>query len=222
MRPSTITLAILASAGVLALPALSAEPDALAIEANIVANHLPFGGIIDPVYASPTSNTITGYSRCADSALWTGAWLAAESYHYAVNQSPTALTNVKNAIASIQGLVDVTGNNRLARCMFAGHWQFAAGVESEESANTINQSPPWVWVDNTSRDEVVGVFFGLGAAFDFVADAGVQASVSSLAMRISNFIAQHQWTPNNDLSNTFLLRPEELQMLVAVTRHVSP
>jgi hypothetical protein len=223
MRQSTLILAFLASAGIIISPALPAEPDALAIEANIVANHLPFGGIIDPVYASPTSNTITGYTRCADSALWTGAWLAAESYHYAVNQSPTALANVKAAIAAIQGLVDVTGNNRLARCMFAANWQFAPGIESEESANTINQAPPWVWVDNTSRDEVVGVFFGLGAAYDFVNDPGVHASIGPIAHLIAHYISGNiYWSPNDGITTTFLDRPEELQMILDTTRHVNP
>jgi uncharacterized protein (TIGR03437 family) len=226
MRHSTSILAILACAGILAIPALSAEADALAIEANIVAKHLPFGGIIDPVYASPTSNTITGYSRCADSALWTGAWLAAESYHYAVNQSPAALTNVKNAIAAIQGLVDVTGHNQLARCMFPPDWQFAAGVESEESSsgNSINQAPPsWVWVGRTSRDEVVGVFFGLAVAYDFVNDPGVHASIGPVAHLISHYISGNiYWSPDDDITTTFMDRPEELQMLLQTTRHVNP
>src|ERR1019366_1425520 len=158
------------SAGILVIPALSAEADALAIEANIMANHFPFGGIIDPVYSSPTGAAITGYTRCADSALWTGAFLAAESFHYKVNQSPTALANVKAALAGITALVDVTGNNRLARCMFAANWQFAPGIESEEAGNSINQAAPWVWVDHTSRDEVVGVFFGLAAVYELVDD----------------------------------------------------
>jgi uncharacterized protein (TIGR03437 family) len=79
-----------------------------------------------------------------------------------------------------------------------------------------------IWVDNTSRDEVVGVFFGLGAAYDLVDDAGVKSRISSVATLISGFISRHQWSPNGDISNTFLLRPEELQMLVQVTRHVNP
>ncbi len=225
MRPSTVILTVLASAGILALPALPAESDALAIEANIAANHLPFGGIIDPYYASPTGTTITGYTRCADSALWSGAWLAAESYHYAVDQSPTALTNVKNAIAAIQGLVDVTGHNQLARCMFAANWQFAAGIESEESAsgNSINQAPPWVWVGNTSRDEVVGVFFGLTTAYDFVNDPGVHASIGPLAHLIAHYISGNfYWSPDDDVTTTFRDRPEELQDLVSTTLHVNP
>ena len=226
MRRSTFTMAILASAGIFALPALPAEADAVAIEANIVANHLPFGGIIDPVYDSPTGTTIVGYTRCADSALWTGAWLAAESYHYAVDQSPTALTNVKNAIAAIQGLVDVTGHNQLARCMFTPGWQFAAGVESEESAsgNAINQAPPtWVWVGTTSRDEVVGVYFGLAVAYDLVNDPNVHASIGPIAHLIGGFISGNTfWSSDGSITTTFADRPEEADDVVDTTKHVNP
>ncbi len=38
---------------------------------------------------------------------------------------------------------------------------YAASIESQEASNTIHQNGPWIWVDNTSRDEVVGGFFGL-------------------------------------------------------------
>jgi hypothetical protein len=47
---------------------------------------MPFGTLLDPIYASPTSDAIVGYTRCGDSALWTGVYLAAESFHYAVNK----------------------------------------------------------------------------------------------------------------------------------------
>jgi uncharacterized protein (TIGR03437 family) len=218
MRCTVAALAVLA----LVSPAPASEADALAISANIQAKHLPFGGIIDPVYASPTSGQIVGYTRCGDSALWTGAYLAAESFRYNVTQSADALQNVKNALAALKGLADVTGDNRLARCMMQANWPFAAGVESEEAANTINQNPPWVWVDNTSRDQIVGAFFGLGIAYDVVNDAGVKQSVSDLATRLAGYISDHQWSPNNDITSTLMLRPEELQMLLQVARHVNP
>jgi len=47
----------------------ASEPDALAISANIQARHMPFGTLLDPIYASPTSQQIVGYTRCGDSAL---------------------------------------------------------------------------------------------------------------------------------------------------------
>jgi uncharacterized protein (TIGR03437 family) len=68
----------------------------------------------------------------------------------------------------------------------------------------------------------VGAFFGLGAAFDLVNDATVKSGISDLATRLIGFVAAHQWSPNDDVSNTFLLRPEELQMLLQVARHVNP
>ncbi|HXB73717.1 MAG TPA: hypothetical protein VNY05_36095 [Candidatus Acidoferrales bacterium] len=202
--------------------AYASEADAVAISAAIRARHFPFGTILDPIYTSPTSTQIVGYTRCGDSALWTGAYLAAEAFRYKVTQSADALNNVKAALAGLKGLVDVTGDNRLARCMALAASPYAAGIQNEEVNNTIHQNPPWIWVDNTSRDEVVGAFFGLGAAFDVVDDAAVKSGISDLATRMAGFIASHQWSPNDDISNTFLLRPEELQMLLQVARHVNP
>jgi hypothetical protein len=40
--------------------------------------------------------------------------------------------------------------------------------------------------------------------------------------RLLGFIAHHLWSPNDDISSTFLLRAEELQMLIQVARHVNP
>ena len=222
MRQLKLLIPVLAVAGILAIPAFPSDADAIAIEKNIVANHMPFGTVIDPVYSSATGTDITGYTRCADSALWTGAFLAAEAFHYKVTQSPDALTNVKNAIAAIGALANVTGNNQVARCMFAANWQFAAGIESEEAGNSVKQSAPWVWIDNTSRDEIVGVFFGLGVAYDMVDDPGVKSSIGPLASRIAHFIADHQWSPDDDITTTFRVRPEELQAMLDVTRHVNP
>lgn len=198
------------------------EADALAISGNIQARHMPFSTLLDPIYASSSSDQIIGYTRCGDSALWTGAYLAAESFRYKVTQSSDALQNVKIALAGLKALADVTGDNRLARCMVPADWQYAAGIANEEASNSVRQNPPWIWVDNTSRDQVVGAFFGLGVAFDLVDDPMVKSGVSDLVTRLIGFISRHQWSPNDDISNTFLVRPEELQMLLQVARHVNP
>src|ERR1700733_14392725 len=203
-------------------PVTASEADALAISAKIQSRFLPFGTILEPIYASATSNQIIDYTDCGDSALWTGAYLAAEAFRYNVTQSPDALNNVRSTLAGLKALADVTGDNRLARCMALANSPYAASIASQESSNTINQNPPWIWVDNTSRDEVVGAFFGLGAAFDLVNDPTVKSGISDLATRLLGFVADHLWSPNNDISNTFLVRPEELQMLLQVTQHVNP
>lgn len=212
-----------AAAVVLCVSACGAsEPDALAISANIQARHLPFATILDPIYASPTSDQIIGYTRCGDSALWTGAYLAAESFRYKVTQSSGALQNVKSALAGLKALSDITGDNRLARCMVPANSPYAASIANEEASNTIHQNPPWIWVDNTSRDQVVGAFFGLGVAFDLVDDASVKSAASDLVTLLIGYISRHQWSPNDDVSSTFLARPEALQMLLQVARHLNP
>ena len=75
--------AIAASALMLAgLPVRASEADALAITANIQARHLPFGTILDPIFTLTDSDQVASYTRCGDSALWTGHYLAAEAFRY--------------------------------------------------------------------------------------------------------------------------------------------
>src|SRR5689334_18585466 len=63
------------------------EADAIGISQNIRMRHMPFGTILDPIFASPESDQIVGYTHCGDSAIWTGHYLAAEAFRYAVTGS---------------------------------------------------------------------------------------------------------------------------------------
>jgi len=163
-------------------PGGAAEADALAITANIQARHLPFGTILDPIFTLTNSDQIASYTRCGDSALWTGHYLAAEAFRYRVTQAPDALNNVKQAIAGLKSLADVTGTNLLARCLVPINSPYAAGVRNEEASNGVytNSSAGWIWVGNTSRDEYSGALFGLAVAYDMVTDAAIKSSISDL------------------------------------------
>src|ERR1700675_3689238 len=82
-------------------PVAASEADAVAISAKIQARFLPFGTILEPIYASSTSNQIAFYTDCGDSALGTGAFLAAESFRYNVTHSADSLNNVRSALAGL-------------------------------------------------------------------------------------------------------------------------
>jgi hypothetical protein len=210
-------------AAALMLACCGCESDALAIDATIQSRHLPFGGIIDPVFASSTSDTITGYTRCADSAIWTGHYLAAESYRYQVMSDPAALANAQGALAYLKTLVDVTTTDVLARCIVPVNSSYAAGIASEESANGIHQNGANYWVGNTSRDEYMGVFFGLGVAYDLLG-AGTQPAIQSLATRMLNFLITNNWSvvmPDGTVGTTFAIRPDEEVGLLQIGRHVN-
>ena len=62
------------------------------------ARHLPYGAILDPVLSLPYLSSVVSYTRCGDSALWTGHYMAAEAYRYKVTASADALNNINNAI----------------------------------------------------------------------------------------------------------------------------
>lgn len=206
----------------------AAEADALAITANIEAKHLPFGTIVDPMYASTTSDQITGYTRCGDSALWTGHYLAAEAFRYKVTAAADALANVKQMVAGIQSLIDVTGSDVLARCQFPANSPYTAGIESEEASNGVYTSTSVsgaVWIGNTSRDEYCGVMFGLSVAYDLVNDGGVQTSISQIVTRIMNFLKSHAWTvvmPDGSISTTFVIRPDEQSTFDQIANRINP
>jgi hypothetical protein len=206
----------------------SAEPDALAIDAIIQARHVPYGTILNPLYSADNTQ-IANYTRCGDSALWTGHYLAAEAFRFAVTGSAEAFANLQAALNGLKLLVDVTTINLLARCAIPADSPYAAGIKSEEAANgiyaiTLN-GRTWWWVANTSRDQYSGVFFGLGAAYDLVPDPGVRASISSLATRLLNRLIQYSWNvvmPDGSVNTTFSIRPDEELALLQVGAHVNP
>jgi uncharacterized protein (TIGR03437 family) len=205
----------------------AAEADALAITANIQARHLPFGTILDPIFTLTNSDQIAGYTRCGDSAVWTGHYLAAEAFRYKVTQVPDALNNVKEAIAGLKGLTDVTGTNLLARCLVAIDSPYAAGIRSEEAGNGVytNTSAGWIWVGHTSRDEYSGALFGLAVAYDMVTDAAIRSSISDLVTRLVEFLNGHNWSvvmPDGSSSTSFLVRPDQIETFLAIGRHVNP
>src|SRR5690349_18284677 len=103
------------------------------------------------------------------------------------------------------------GRNLLARCAVPADAPWAGDIASEEKANGVYQATldghGWVWIGNTSRDQYRGVFFGLAAAYDLVADNGVRSSIAGLATRLLDPLIAASWNivmPNGSTSSTFL------------------
>jgi hypothetical protein len=206
----------------------AAEQHANALSQLVRARHMLYGTVIDPVFASPDSEQITGYTRCGDSAIWTGHYLAAESFRHKVSRSQQALDNVNVALYGLRTLVDVTGTDLLARCYVPAASAFAAGIIQEEARHGVRVASlggaPYYWIGNTSRDQYCGAFFGLAVAFDMVDDAGVRASASYLITRMLNFLLRNNWNvrmPDGSISTTFAARPDQQLTLLQIGRRVN-
>jgi hypothetical protein len=219
----------------LALPALASEQDALAISATIQERHMPNGTIIDPIFASSSSQQIVAYTRGGDSAIWTGHYLAAEAFRYKVTASPDALANVWTALRGIHSLRVVTGSGfltgggLLARCLMPTDWPFASSVMHEEAGHGIFNGTvdgkSYYWVGDTSRDQYSGAFFGLGVAYDFVDDSSVRAFIKDEVTALLNFLLNNDWAvimPDFSISTVFWARPDQQLSLLQVGRTVNP
>ena len=120
LRRTRVVTLILALVGPWSRRGERARGDRLERKANKIGRelkrrHLPHGTIFDPVFASPESNKIVDYQHAGDAAIWTGHYIAAESFHYAATGSRKARANVRRALVALKLLVEVTGNDVLAR-----------------------------------------------------------------------------------------------------------
>ena len=113
------------AAGLLPIPATLSPADfaknAGDIEAAIQSSHLLEGTVLslDHNQLKPISNLLPrvgsttpppplSYALKADSAIWTGHYLAAESFRYAATSDPAALDRVKQLVRGFSLLFDVT------------------------------------------------------------------------------------------------------------------
>lgn len=215
----------------LAYPSLTqaSEQDARSISENIQKRHLPYGTILDPVFTTPTGDELKSYARAGDSAIWTGHYLAAEAFRYRVTGEPEALNNVKGALGGLRDLVDVTGTDLLARCLFPTDSPYADDIIAEEKRHGIHTSTlrgkGYYWIGNTSRDQYSGVFFGLGAAYSVVENAEVRSSVRDLVTRMLEFLLKHRWSvvlPDGSISTVFTGHPDQRLTFLQVGRLVNP
>lgn len=207
----------------------AAEQDALDISHTIQARHVPYGTILDPIFAAPDSHQIVDYTRCGDSAIWTGHYLAAEAFRYKVTSDADALANAKNAIQGLTLLTDVTGTNLLARCAIPNDSPYLASIVQQESANgsymgSSGTGKAYTWIGNTSRDQYLGAFFGLCVAYDMIADAPTRARISALVTRLLDNLLGHAWTvvlPGPTVSTTFVARPDQQLTMLQIGQHIN-
>jgi hypothetical protein len=230
--PSIVLLLLVSIAGM--EPIHASEGDAIAISTNIQQFHMPYGTILDPIFASsdpesPDYSSIVSYTRAGDSAIWTGHYLAAEAFRFHVTQSPDALGAVWQALLGIGALLDVTGTDVLARCLVPADSPYAAAIQAEEGGHGIYYNTlgdrTYFWVGNTSRDQYSGALFGLSVAYDLIEDSDVRAFIQAIVTRLLSFLLRNDWNvvmPDGSVSTTFLHRPDQQLAFLQIGRRINP
>ena len=148
------------------------EDRALAYEGWFNEYHVsPYGGTGYAYFEEPGSFEVVGYSF-SDSTIWTGTYLAAECFRYAVTGDPEAKANAIRTVHALDAHLQITQvPGFIARfagpdefpwnAHYIGHDRYVAGTGEWEGS---------FWINNTSRDQYTGWFMGLATAYDLIDD----------------------------------------------------
>lgn len=138
----------------------------------VPAKHLD-DGLVRTVRVDAAGN-VTSRDHLPSTGLWTGIYLASQSFRYAVTREPEAVDNARAAVRGLHDLTGVTGRPGLygrayQRPGFAYTWD-AAGT-AHWVASTAPGYEGWHWGDAVSKDTMDGILFGYAAALEFLEDA---------------------------------------------------
>ncbi|MFZ5875332.1 MAG: hypothetical protein ACOYXU_02870 [Nitrospirota bacterium] len=135
-------------------------------EAKILRQHLTPEGLlayrIDPARDQLTPTAI------ADMAIWSGVYLGAESFRQRAAPSPEAHERVGTLIGGIARLESIAGEPGVLARAIMRHDAAGAFPEMEWHASGANSDV--MWMSNASVDQLDGLLFGAGAAFDALDD----------------------------------------------------
>lgn len=167
---------------VLALGVFSASPaaagplldKALAYSQNFQDVHSPaFGCSVEVQFASPSDPTVVAYHDEGDSSIWTGNYVAAEAYRYAVTHDPQAKAFGLRSVNCLLALEEVTGKPG-----FIARWvgpaeppYYFGGCEGDCHLVTEGPYAGTFWLGNTSSDQYLGWWYGLSHAYDYLLDS---------------------------------------------------
>lgn len=205
------------------------ERKARRVARELKKDHLPHGTVFDPVYAGPDSNEVVRYTHAGDSAIWTGHYLAAAAFEYGVTGSRKAKSKVRKAVAAIRVLLEITGNDTLARgaVPVGSPWieTITVGEAHQRVFEGTHDGVDYVWAGTTSRDQYSGVIFGLSFAWELVPVSGIRAEIHEIVTRLVDYLRNGAWTvqnPDGSISTSFVARPEQMLAFMQVARRIHP
>ncbi|HEX4923531.1 MAG TPA: hypothetical protein VFV50_05575, partial [Bdellovibrionales bacterium] len=169
------------------------------------------------------------YLGQGDSALFTGLYLAAESYRYHVTGSDEALSYVRRTLAGIKKLSLISGNGMLARAIYPVDGELVEQFLKTYSPDYIQtgrlDGRDYYWMGRTSRDQYAGIYFGLSVAYDFVNDEDLRNEVREIITRLTEHLLKKNWFVYNadgSIRTTFVGRTDQQLSILQVARHVNP
>lgn len=133
------------------------------------------GQMADATYTDNTHTTLAYYWGTADAALWSGSYLAAESWRLLATGARDAAEEVDQKVRLLHDDFKITGDvgyfARLAVPRSAAvplEYNYNGQnycADAAQHCNVDYKGTKWDWLGHTSRDAYTGVMLGLGMAY---------------------------------------------------------
>jgi len=162
----------------------------------------------------------------ADSAIWTGHYLAALAYRYKVKQDAKSLAYVDKVLKGIETLFAANGNTGLLARFAApldsvvgqqinadapndeGYGHLERGTQRKIFLLKNDQGVDVEWISHQgtngiSRDQYTGIMLGLRTAYDLVDNQGIKDRIKYLTTIALDYLIREKWiiTEDRNLTN---------------------
>lgn len=193
------------------------------LEEKISGYHLPYGTLM-AVRTDREDNTtwIDHYSGSSsidaqdysyvytrDSPIFTGIYLASQSYRYAVTKDKQAIRNIRRVLAGIDRLFEVNNTGLMARLALPVDSPLAQtirlhGIKFRQ--RRLEDGKVWLSVQDkgVTRDQYLGILFGLATVYEHVAEdyRDIRSTVKRLLSLQFDFMVRNNWFLVGDETKT--------------------
>ncbi len=185
------------------------------LEEKITKHHLPYGALMRTrMKASSKTSWSSEYLTkngamdqavehigYMDSPIFSGIYLASQSYRYAVTKDEKAVENVRKIIGAFERLAEVNNYYPIARMAVPKNSAIGRKlIQTKQFYREKKLSDGKVWLsfqgkNGISRDQHVGFFYGLAIAYKLVGSdyADVKTRTKRLFTRVLNKLIRNNW-----------------------------
>ncbi|WP_133513288.1 hypothetical protein [Candidatus Thiosymbion oneisti] len=193
------------------------------LEKKISGYHLPYGTLmavdtdrednttwIDHYSGSSSINAQNySYLYTRDSPIFTGIYLASQSYRYAVTKNEQAIKNIRQVLAGIDRLFKVNDTGLMARLAVPADSPLARKIKLHGikfRQRKLEDGKVWISIQDKgiTRDQYLGILFGLATLYEHVAEdyKDIGSAVKRLLALQFNFMMRNNWFLVGDETRT--------------------